>query len=296
MNCRSCRDKIARVPYTTLITPGDLAPLLGDPGVAIVDCRFDLSRSDAGRQAYLTAHIPGACFADLNQDLSVPPRADTGRHPLPTKAQFARLLGALGIDNLTQVIAYDQGNGALAARFWWMLRWAGHDTVALLDGGFDAWRAAGGATEAGAHSALPRHFELRGAGQPIVTSEQVLKATTGHDRLIVDARAAERYAGEVEPLDAVAGHVPGAINAPFSGNLGAAGQFLPPAELRRRWLQILGETSPRALIAMCGSGVTACHNLLALEVAGLPGASLYAGSWSEWIRDPERPVATGRKP
>src|SRR5580698_3395689 len=163
MNCRSCRDKIARVPYTTLITPGDLAPLLGDPGVAIVDCRFDLSRSDAGRQAYLTAHIPGACFADLNQDLSVPPRADTGRHPLPGKAQFATLLGALGIDNDTQVIAYDQGNGALAARFWWMLRWVGHDAVAVLDGGFDAWRAAGGAVEAGVHAAPLRHFALRGA-------------------------------------------------------------------------------------------------------------------------------------
>jgi thiosulfate/3-mercaptopyruvate sulfurtransferase len=296
MNFASCRDKIPDMPYTTLIAPGDLALLLGSPAVAIVDCRFDLSNSGAGRQAYMTGHIPGACFADLNQDLSVPPRADTGRHPLPGKEQFATLLGALGIDNGTQVIAYDQGNGALAARFWWMLRWVGHDTVALLDGGFDAWRAAGGAVEAGAHTAPPRHFGLRSAGQPVVTSEQVLASIDRRDRLIVDARAAERYSGQVEPLDAVAGHVPGAINAPFSGNLGAAGGFLPPAELRRRWLQILGGNSPQRLIAMCGSGVTACHNLLALEVAGLPGASLYAGSWSEWIRDPKRPVATGSTP
>jgi thiosulfate/3-mercaptopyruvate sulfurtransferase len=296
MNLASCRVKLRNVPYTTLIDPADLAALLGDTGVAIVDCRFDLASSGAGRQAYLAAHIPGARFADLNQDLSVPPGKDTGRHPLPGKEQFATLLGAFGIDNGTQVIAYDQGNGALAARFWWMLRWVGHDAAALLDGGFDAWRAAGGAVEAGAQVVPGRHFELRGAGQPIVTSEQVLVATVRRDRLIVDARAAERYAGQVEPLDSVAGHVPGAINAPFSGNLGAAGRFLPPAELRRRWLQILGGTPPQKLIAMCGSGVTACHNLLALEVADLPGASLYAGSWSEWIRDTARPVATGRTP
>jgi thiosulfate/3-mercaptopyruvate sulfurtransferase len=296
MNFSSCRDKIPDVPYTTLIDPGDLAPLLGTPGVAIVDCRFDLSNPGAGRQAYLTAHIPGACFADLNQDLSVPSTSGTGRHPLPGKEQFSLLLGALGIDNGTQVIAYDQGNGALAARFWWMLRWVGHDAVALLDGGLDAWRAAGGKVEAGSHAATPRHFELRGGREPITTSEQVLAATEHRDRLIVDARAAERYSGQVEPLDAVAGHVPGAINVPFSGNLGAAGRFLPPDELRQRWLQILGATSPQKLIAMCGSGVTACHNLLALEVAGLPGASLYAGSWSEWIRDPKRPVATGTTP
>jgi thiosulfate/3-mercaptopyruvate sulfurtransferase len=177
-----------------------------------------------------------------------------------------------------------------------MMRWVGHKAVALLDGGLDAWRAAGGNVEAGSHAAIPHHFEVRGGGGPIATTEQVLAAAERRDRLIVDARAAERYSGQVEPLDSVAGHVPGAINAPFSGNLGAAGGFLPPAELRRRWLQILGGNSPQRLIAMCGSGVTACHNLLALEVAGLPGASLYAGSWSEWIRDPKRPVATGSTP
>jgi thiosulfate/3-mercaptopyruvate sulfurtransferase len=296
MNFSSCRVKLRDVPYTTLIDAAEVAALLGNPGVAIVDCRFDLASGGAGRQAYLAAHIPGARFADLNQDLSVPPGKDTGRHPLPGREQFATLLGTLGIDNGTQVIAYDQANGAFAARFWWMLRWVGHDAVAVLDGGFDAWRAAGGALESGAPASPRRRFELRGAGQPIVTSEQVLLASAQRDRVVVDARAAERYSGQVEPLDTVGGHVPGAINAPFSANLGASGRFLPPAEMRRRWLQILGGSSPQNLIAMCGSGVTACHNLLALEVAGLPGASLYAGSWSEWIRDPRRPIATGSTP
>jgi thiosulfate/3-mercaptopyruvate sulfurtransferase len=284
------------MPYRTLIDAPGLGRLLGTQGIAIVDCRFDLGASNAGREAFLRAHIPGACFADLNQDLSAPPDRDSGRHPLPGKAQFAALLGALGIDRSTQVFAYDQASGAFAARFWWMLRWLGHEQVAVLDGGFDAWLAQGGEVEAGAHRPAPRRFELRGEGQRPVTSQEVLAATERRDRLIVDARAPERYAGQVEPLDTVAGHVPGAVNAPFTGNLGAAGKFLPAAELRQRWLQILGGAPPQELIAMCGSGVTACHNLLALEVAGLPGASLYAGSWSEWIRDPARPVAVGSTP
>ena len=282
--------------YTTLIDPPGLGYLLGQQGIAIVDCRFDLAASNAGREAYLRAHIPRAVFADLNQDLSVPPGRDSGRHPLPGKAQFAALLGALGIDRAAQVFAYDQASGAFAARFWWMLRWLGHARVAVLDGGFDAWLAQGGNVEAGAHRAAPRHFEFQGEGQRPVTSQEVQAAIARRDRLIVDARSAERYSGQVEPLDTVAGHIPGAVNAPFAGNLGAAGKFLPVPELRRRWLQILGGTPPQELIAMCGSGVTACHNLLALEVAGLPGASLYAGSWSEWIRDPARPVATGSTP
>jgi thiosulfate/3-mercaptopyruvate sulfurtransferase len=291
-----CRVKLPEMHYTTLIDPPALDRLLGRQDVAIVDCRFDLAASAAGREAYLRAHIPGASFADLNQDLSVPPGKDSGRHPLPGKAQFAALLGTLGIDRAAQVIAYDQSSGVFAARFWWMLRWLGNERVAVLDGGFDAWLAFGGKVEAGAQQVAPRHYELQGEGQRPVTSQEVLAATERRDRLIVDARAAERYSGQVEPLDTVAGHIPGAINAPFTGNLGLTGQFLPAPELRRRWLQILGGTPSCKLIAMCGSGVTACHNLLALEAAGLSGASLYAGSWSEWIRDPARPIAVGSTP
>jgi thiosulfate/3-mercaptopyruvate sulfurtransferase len=172
----------------------------------------------------------------------------------------------------------------------------GHPRVAVLDGGFDAWLAHGGPVQTGAYAGPVRHFEPRGEGQSVATSGDVLAAAARHDRLIVDARAPERYSGQVEPLDSAAGHVPGAVNHPFTANLTAAGGFLSQAELRRRWLGILGGGSAQDLIAMCGSGVTACHNLLALEVAGLPGASLYAGSWSEWIRDPARPVATGSAP
>lgn len=282
--------------YTTLIDPASLADLLGKPNLAIVDCRFDLAASSAGREAYLKAHIPGASFADLNKDLSVPPAMDSGRHPLPGKQAFAAALGALGIDNTTQVVAYDQASGAFAARLWWMLRWVGHQRAAVLDGGFDAWLSGGRPLESGPRQAPLRRFLLQAEGQRTVTSQEVLAATERRDRLIVDARAPERFSGQVEPLDTVAGHVPGAINAPFTANLGVAGRFLPAAELRRRWLQILGGKAPQELIAMCGSGVTACHNLLALEVAGLPGASLYPGSWSEWIREPARPVAAGNAP
>ena len=282
--------------YSTLIEPAGLAALLGKQVVAVVDCRFELAASSAGREAYLKAHIPGAGFADLNKDLSVPPGTDSGRHPLPSKEAFALVLGALGIDNGTQVVAYDQSSGAFAARFWWMLRWVGHRDVAVLDGGFDAWLAEGHVVECGAKQAPSRRFLLQAEGMRPMTSQEVLAATRQRDRLLVDARAPERYSGQVEPLDTVAGHVPGAINAPFTANLGGAGRFLPADELRRRWLQILGGKAPQKLIAMCGSGVTACHNLLALEVAGLPGASLYSGSWSEWIRDPARPVATGSAP
>jgi thiosulfate/3-mercaptopyruvate sulfurtransferase len=296
MKFTPCRVKLQEMHHTALIDPAALAALLGQQGIAIVDCRFDLAASSAGREAYLKAHIPGAGFADLNKDLSVPPGRDSGRHPLPAREAFALMLGALGIDNGTQVVAYDQASGAFAARFWWMLRWVGHRDVAVLDGGFDAWLAEGHPVEAGPRQAPPGRFLLQAEEVRPVSSQEVLAATRQHERLIVDARAPERYSGQVEPLDSVAGHVPGAINAPFTANLGAAGRFLPAAELRRRWLQILGGKAPQELIAMCGSGVTACHNLLALEVAGLPGAALYAGSWSEWIRDPARPIATGSAP
>lgn len=281
------------MPYTTLIDVPSLARLDADPGVAIVDCRFDLADPAAGKLAWLAGHIPGALFADLGLDLSAPPGPASGRHPLPDPARLALRLGELGVGNDSQVIVYDQSSGAFAARLWWLLRWMGHGSVAVLDGGFAAWCAQGGAVQSGATAVRSRRFAAASAQLTTADSAAVVVAATRGDRLIVDARAPERFSGEVEPIDAVAGHVPGAMNAPFTGNLGPDGRFLPPAVLRERWSGILGQAAPGEVIAMCGSGVTACHNLLALEVAGFPGAALYPGSWSEWIRDPARPVARG---
>lgn len=286
--------------YSTLIDAESLRPMIGDPDVAILDCRFDLAAPDAGRLAYLREHIPTARHLDLNRDLSGPVTATSGRHPLPDPGRLAARLDELGIGPGTQVIVYDESNGAFAARAWWLLRWLGHEAVAVLDGGFNAWVSGGGALE----TREPRHpppaasgsaarFAARAGARAALSTRQVQEALATPGRLLVDARAPERFAGTVEPLDAVAGHVPGAVNHPFGANLRADGRFLPAEELRRRWLERLGGTPPPAVIAMCGSGVTACHNLLALEVAGLPGAALYAGSWSEWIRDSNRPVARG---
>jgi thiosulfate/3-mercaptopyruvate sulfurtransferase len=277
--------------YTTLIGAGELEELLGRPRVAIVDCRFDLMHPEAGRRAYLEAHIPGARYADLNRDLSASVNPSTGRHPLPPPAAFAARLGELGIGNHTQVVAYDDANSSFAARLWWMLRWLGHDAVAVLDGGFKAWTAAGGALQSGEVPAGAERFTPQIAAESVVSTAEVERALRDGTALLVDARAAERFAGTVEPIEPVAGHVPGAVNHPFSANLGADGRFLPASELARRWRELLAGAAPEKLVAMCGSGVTACHHLLSLEAAGLPGGRLYAGSWSEWIRDPRRPVA-----
>jgi thiosulfate/3-mercaptopyruvate sulfurtransferase len=282
--------------YTTLIDVESLQRQLGAPTLAILDCRFDLGRPEAGRTAFLAAHIPGARFADLNSDLAGPVTAHSGRHPLPPPAVFAQRLGALNVGNDSQVVAYDESNGSFAARAWWMLRWLGHADVAVLEGGFAAWLAAGGALQAGQPPPGTRHFTPHVDPTAVLSSEQVAAALKDSQRLLVDARAAERYTGAVEPIDAVPGHVPGAVNHPFTGNLAPDGRFLPSHELRRRWEQRLAGASPEKLIAMCGSGVTACHNLLSLEVAGLSGGKLYAGSWSEWIRDPNRPVRVGSNP
>ena len=284
--------------FKTLIGVEALHSLRGEPRLAVVDCRFDLMNPEAGRGAYLRAHIPGARYADLNRDLSAPVRPDTGRHPLPLPEAFAAWLGALGVGNDTQVVAYDEANGSIAARLWWMLRWLGHDAVAVLDGGFKAWTAHGGALESGvadpeAAEMAARHFTPRIDAGSVVSTAELERALQGPNAVLVDARAQERYAGTVEPIDPVAGHIPGAVNHPFTANLGEDGRFLPAAELERRWQERLPGGDPENLVAMCGSGVTACHNLLSLEVAGLTGGKLYAGSWSEWIRDPRRPIARG---
>ena len=268
--------------------------MLGRPRVAVIDCRFDLLHPEAGRRAYLRGHIPEARYADLNRDLSAPVAAGTGRHPLPDPQAFAARLGRLGIGEGTQVIAYDDANASFAARLWWMLRWLGHDAVAVLDGGFKAWTARGGALEAGeAPAARAEQFTPRIDHEAVLSTAQVESAVRSAAILLVDARAAERFAGTLEPIDPVAGHIPGAVNHPFTLNVDADGRLLPAAELERIWRQRLAGSPPGKMVAMCGSGVTACHHLLSLEAAGLPGGRLYGGSWSEWIRDPNRPVAKG---
>jgi thiosulfate/3-mercaptopyruvate sulfurtransferase len=284
--------------FRTLIDVAALKPLIGSPAVAVLDCRFDLAAPDAGRRAYLEAHIPTARYADLNRDLSAPVTSSSGRHPLPSPERIAARLGDLGVSHDTQVIAYDEASGAFAARAWWLLRWLGHAKAAVLDGGFKAWLAGGGALESGDPPAVApspgrMRFTPRVDRHAVLGAAELIEALKDPRHMLVDARAAERFAGSVEPLDPVAGHVPGAVNHPFTANLSADGTFLPPAELKRRWQERLAGKSPRDVIAMCGSGVTACHNLLAMELAELYGAKLYAGSWSEWIRDPERRVARG---
>jgi thiosulfate/3-mercaptopyruvate sulfurtransferase len=280
--------------FTTLIGVDSLRELLGGPRLAVVDCRFDLMKPDAGREAYLRGHIPGARHADLNRDLSAPVGPGTGRHPLPAPQVLADRLGSLGIGNDSQVVAYDEANGSFAARLWWMLRWLGHDAVAVLDGGFAAWTRSGGALETGEAAAAAQVFTPRRIdAASVVGTAELERSLRAAETLLVDARARERYAGVAEPIDSVAGHIPGAVNHPFSDNLGADGLFLPAAVLERRWRERLAGAHPAHVVAMCGSGVTACHNLLSLEIAGLRGGKLYAGSWSEWIRDPRRPVARG---
>jgi thiosulfate/3-mercaptopyruvate sulfurtransferase len=279
--------------FQTLIDADSLQALLGNPTLAVVDCRFDLMNPEAGRQAYLRAHIPGARYADVNRDLAGPVGAHTGRHPLPAPDSFATWLGAIGIGNNTQVIAYDDASGSFAARLWWMLRWVGHGAVAVLDGGFKAWTAHGGALQSGGAANHTERFTPRIDAKAVLSTAELERALRDPKSLLVDARAAERYAGATEPIDPVAGHIPGAVNHPITLNLDADGRFLPAAELKRRWQQRLQGKDAGNLVAMCGSGVTACHHLLSLEVAGLPGGKLYAGSWSEWIRDPRRAIARG---
>lgn len=285
--------------YSTLLAAADLHRHLGRPGWTVVDCRFDLARPESGREAYTNGHIPGAAYAHLDEHLSSPIGPGTGRHPLPDPGQLAATLGSWGIANDSQVVVYDSGNGAHAARLWWLLRWLGHDRVALLDGGFKAWAEAGLPVSTEIPAPVPARFVMKLRPELVMTTAELserLAAGPAEDWRLLDARAAERYAGIVEPLDPVAGHVPGAHNHPFTSNLGTDGRFLPTAELKENLARSLGTVPPEQSVMMCGSGVTACHNLVALAAAGFAGGRLYAGSWSEWIRDPARPIATGTKP
>lgn len=277
--------------FTTLISAQELAQRLSASDVLVVDCRFDLANPDSGENAYRAAHIPGAIYAHLDRDLSSPITPTSGRHPLPDPEQFAATLGAWGVTPETQVIAYDADNSAFAARLWWLLRWVGHRAVAVLDGGFKAWTTAGLPTTSDIPTRARSNFEAHPDRSMWVSTDEIPTRLQEGWRLL-DARAPERFEGKVEPIDPIAGHVPGAVNHPLGTNLGADARFLPADVLRSRYATSQAGVADERTIAMCGSGVTACHLLLAMEIAGKPGARLYAGSWSEWIRDPARPIAT----
>jgi thiosulfate/3-mercaptopyruvate sulfurtransferase len=279
-----------------LIGPTELAARLGGPDCVVVDCRFTLTEPRAGRAAYARGHIPGARYADLDRDLSRAPQPHEGRHPLPAPETFAERLGEWGIDNDSLVVAYDEGSGAIAARLWWLMRWVRHSACMVLDGGYGAWTAAGLPIEIAEPSWQQRRFIVPGVDEHAVVSTDEIPELQARGALLVDARAPARYRGEQEPIDPKAGHVPGAVNWPFSSNVTSSGVFRPPEELRRDLRELLDGRASENVIAMCGSGVTACHLLLAMEVAGLEGGRLYAGSWSEWIRDPRRPIRTGGSP
>ncbi len=284
--------------FSTLIEPGELARQLEDPDWAIIDCRFDLARPDWGAQSYAAGHIPHALYAHLDQDLSAPRTPGSGRHPLPQPEVLAATFTRFGIDERVQVIAYDQGTGAIAARLWWLLRWLGHPRAAVLNGGLAAWQRAGLPLVTASEPRPPRSFRARPEAAAVASGTEIAELVSSGalqrgERLLIDARSADRFAGENETIDPVAGHVPGARNHCFATNLGADGRFLEAAQLRQRWEATLRGRPARELIAMCGSGITACHNLLALESAGYSGGRLYAGSWSEWISDRAHPLARG---
>ena len=281
--------------YTTLIQAADLAAHAEDPRWVVVDCRHDLMNLAAGREAYAGGHLPNALFADMETELSGDKRgADgvfRGRHPLPSRAALIDTLRGWGINDDSQVVAYDAHGGMFAARLWWLLRWVGHANVAVLDGGMAAWQAQGLALSSEVPVKSRGAIAERAPLVATVSAGEVLDNISGGVRTVIDARAADRFRGENETIDPVGGHIPGAKNRFFKDNLDAEGRFKDAGQLKADFAALLDD--PSKAIMQCGSGVTACHNLLALEVAGLPGAALYPGSWSEWCADPARPVATG---
>ena len=284
--------------FTTLITCTELQALQQSAApLLIVDCTADLMNPAAGLQQFLDAHIPGAIHADLDHDLSAHGTADAasgGRHPLPRREVLAQWLRQIGLRTDTQVVVYDRNGLNFCGRLWWMLKWAGHEAVAVLDGGLAAWTAAGGAVESGpAIPRTPSNWTLQSPLRTLVSADEVLAHLDQPDQTLIDARAAPRYRGEVEPLDPVAGHIPGALNRPFGLNLDEQGRFKTAATLRTEFDALLAGRDPASVVHQCGSGVSALPNLLAMEVAGFAPTRLFAGSWSEWCRDPSRPVAKG---
>jgi len=279
--------------FTTLLSAADLLARLQEATPPLVlDAGFDLADPAAGERAHAAAHLPDSLYVHLDRDLSGPKSGANGRHPLPERRTFAATAGRLGIAPATQVIALDRQGGVYAARLWWMLRWLGHEAVAVLDGGLRAWQAAGGPTSSTVAAPLPAPpYPERPPLVTLVDLDQVARRPP--EVAVLDARAGERFRGEVEPLDRVAGHIPGALNRPYAGNLGPDGRFKPAAVLAAEFRAALGQRGAAEVIHSCGSGVTACHNLLAMEHAGLAGSRLYPGSWSEWSADPARPIARG---
>lgn len=280
------------MPYRTLISAQELQPHLNDSAWLIIDCRFSLANSTQGAYAYRHGHIPNARYAHLDNDLSSAITAQTGRHPLPNFNALVKKLSAWGVSNHSQVVVYDDAGGAFAGRLWWLLRTLGHDDVAVLDGGISHWQK-----HFPSSTQLPRikpaSFRAYLNDYAWLSARQVEDGIASKSITLIDARTPERYRGEQEPIDPIAGHIPAALNRPLQRNLNAQGLFLSPAELHAQFKQLLGNTAPESVVHYCGSGVTACHNLLAMEHAGLQGSKLYAGSWSDWIRDKNRRVAKG---
>ncbi|HCA27798.1 MAG TPA: sulfurtransferase [Betaproteobacteria bacterium] len=278
---------------TTLVSTETLARRLDDPAWIVFDCRFTLTNAETGRRAYASGHVPGARYAHLEEALSAPVTPASGRHPLPSPDAFADQLGRWGVNADKQVVVYDDSFGSMAVRLWWMLRWVGHESVALLDGGWPKWRREKHPVTTALPAVQPTDFPLRLAPGLQIDAGQVNTRRQDKNTLIVDARPEERFTGDYEPLDKIAGHIPGSVNWPFEENLDLGGAYLPAEELRENYLKLLHDVPPEQVIHSCGSGVTACHNVLAMEIAGLSGSQLYAGSWSEWITDPAHPVETG---
>jgi thiosulfate/3-mercaptopyruvate sulfurtransferase len=279
---------------TTLVTPALVEKHLGDPRWTILDVRHDLMHPERwGEDQYRAGHVRGAVFLHLDRDLSAPKTGRNGRHPLPSAYHAAATFAKAGVAPESQVVVYDQGNGMYASRAWWMLRWLGHRAVALLDGGYERWLREGRPVTTEVPS--PRETAFAPARPlPVADAREILASLPTRALTIVDARAPERFRGETEPMDPVAGRIPGALNRPYAANLDIDGTFKDAATLRREFEQLLGDTPPDRVVHQCGSGVTACHNVLAMAIAGFPDTRLYPGSWSEWVADPTRPVARGR--
>jgi len=279
--------------FTTLVSTEQLAQHLDDPDWIVFDCRFTLTNTEAGRAAYQQGHIPGARYVHLDEDMSSAVTPTSGRHPLPEVKVFADKLSSWGVDNIKQVVVYDDSFGSMAVKMWWLLRWLGHDNVALLNGNWQMWNKHKLPVTTELPRIIPAHFEPQVRNELLVDTEEVDFARRERCSVLIDARPEQRFAGEREPLDKVAGHIPGSLNWVYEENLDFDGTYLPADELKEAYLNLMNGLKPEQVIHTCGSGVTACHNMLAMEIAGLHGSKLYAGSWSEWITDSSRPVATG---
>ena len=279
--------------YTNIVSVEPLKQHMNDPDWIIFDCRFSLDEPQKGYQEYQKSHIPGAYYAHLDDDLSSPQRADSGRHPLPEIGKFTQWLGHHGVGSDKQVVAYDDAGGAYAARLWWMLQWLGHEAAAVLDGGWQAWTSAEFPVDQSTRPLEANVFVPRPDRSRWLDVDQLVHAMNADSMLVVDARGPDRFTGKADPIDPVAGHMPGAVNLPFPGNLTKDQRFRSADELCARFQTLLADRPAETIVHSCGSGVTACHNLLAMEIAGLSGSKLYPGSWSEWITDPKRAVVTG---